>query len=103
MSKVLLGALCGLIVGSLLGGLLAVVVHPKEPDDQTGNGWTSYPTLAESTGPVLWQHLVRSGSPPLSYLLFQGVLIGGGFGAVVGAIAAATRTIPHTLGHSKSG
>lgn len=94
MKRPLLAALVGLLAGSALGGLLALALYPRVPSD---DGWTSYPTLASPVPgdgrPVLWQD-VRN-EMTLSYFLFFGLLLGGGFGAVTGALTGATAALLH--------
>ena len=83
----LLSILAGLLVGASLGGAAAYLLAPAAPSDTR---WATYPALADATpapqGPVLWQH-TRS-APEFQYWLFLGVLLGGGFGAVTGAVAS---------------
>jgi hypothetical protein len=98
MRKAMLGSLFGLLVGSALGTLLAFTFHRMEEDEQPEKGLTTFP--ANISGPMLWQH--ARGNTPLSNLLFHGLLLGGGFGSVVGAISAATEVITRTLGQTKS-
>lgn len=85
-----------------MGVLLAWMVHFLEPGEQPEKKWTSYPTLSDTAGqPLLGQHV--QGNLPLSYLLFQGILLGGGFGSLVGTIAAGTGAILRTMGQAKKG
>jgi ABC-type spermidine/putrescine transport system permease subunit II len=101
MIRTLLGAFCGLIVGAALGCLLAYVIHridQKEAD--TPDGWMTYPTIANPTGGATISQFQRVG-PTLSYLIFQGILYGGGCGSVVGAVAFATGTMLRAMQEQK--
>jgi hypothetical protein len=91
MKRGLLGSLVGLLAGTLLGGLLAYVVFYLPEDSQPPSGWTSYPTIADVSkgSTVLSQHVYHYGR----YCLFQGLLLGGGFGAVVGAVLGGVSAI----------
>jgi hypothetical protein len=80
MLRVVLGAGCGLLFGALFGGGAALLIHLAEQ----GGGF--------ETGPIqrfnwFWP------SAPLPTMLFSYGFLGGGFGAVVGAIAGGTRAI----------
>jgi len=88
MWKVILGAVLGGVIGCGMGiGVALAMPHLQIP---TERGWTSYPL--ESKG------LYDARPPslddlPLAYRLFHGVLLGTGFGSVVGSIAGAAREI----------
>jgi hypothetical protein len=94
MKPVLLGALLGLVVGAVLGGLLAIAVHSAQPAAPPEEAATRYPPLGKAAAPLPGQHVIVCS--PLNDLLFQGILLGGGFGSVVGAIAAATGVLVRT-------
>jgi hypothetical protein len=88
----------GLFAGALLGILCAYLFCPAEAPPTWG--WTSYPSGAGANNapaagaPLFWQH--SWGEHSLRYWLFLGVMLGGGFGAVTGAVLsirlAATET-----------
>jgi heme/copper-type cytochrome/quinol oxidase subunit 1 len=99
MKNAWLGAFLGLLVGATLGGLLALIFHWTEPGQQPETGWTNYPTLTSATGPLLWQQF--GGRLSLHSLLFQGILFGGGFGSLMGAISAAAGAIIRSLEGTK--
>ena len=99
MRSAWLAAFLGLLVGAALGGLLAVVIHRIEPGHPPEKEWTTYPTLTNAAGPVLWQPV--GASPSLHSLLFQGILFGGGFGALVGTISAAVGVLVRSLEGTK--
>jgi hypothetical protein len=101
MRASLLGAFFGLVLGSVLGGLFAYAAYRLE-NDQPARGWTAYPTLHDPPA-VLGFGLNVGGSPPLTYMLFQGILVGGGFGSLVGATSAATGVILRAVRQTKSG
>lgn len=91
MKKCLKGAFAGLVVGAVLGILLAIGFDQLEHYAQSQSPANDLPNFRDIWSPVLWQQV--RGSPAVGYLLFQGILFGGGFGAVVGAISAATGAI----------
>lgn len=80
----------GLTVGAALGSLCAYAITPPAPE----SGWTSYTTLGDaakvSEHPVLWQQM--RGTPEFRFLLFLGLLLGGDFGAITGAIVSSADT-----------
>jgi hypothetical protein len=77
MWRSIIATAVGWLLGATLGGACALVFAPPPPQ---ARGWTSYPTLANPDGPVV------TSAPDFRYGLFSGVLFGGGFGAVAGAI-----------------
>jgi hypothetical protein len=92
----LLGALLGLAAGALLGGLLAFAVYRLESNPPPDNAWWANVGGNVPRGaPLLWQHV--SHGPPWSSLLFYGLLLGGGFGSVVGTIVFGTGAIARKL------
>ena len=99
MRKSLLGALFGLLAGSVLGTVLAVSVYYFDSSAQRDRGWATYPKLADIVIPQVQQTIITG--TPLSYLLFQAILLAGGFGSVVGASAAGTAAILRATGQTK--
>ncbi len=95
MRRGLFGTVLGLLLGALLGGLLAYTLFPRSEFPEPTSGWTSYPTIHDVTSgaTVLWQHVQDYSR----YCLFQGLLFGGGFGAVVGAILGASSALVAAL------
>jgi hypothetical protein len=94
---ILVGALLGMTAGAVLGGLLAFGVYRLESNPPPDNAWWANvgANLPRDGGPLLWQHV--SYGPPWSSLLFYGLLLGGGFGSVVGAIVFGTSAIIRRL------
>jgi hypothetical protein len=104
MGQTLLGALVGLIVGILLAGALAIAAQSVAQDVRPDKEWTGYPTLSKAAEgkagePLLWQHVII-GAP---FSGVEAILLGGGFGSVVGAIAAATGVILRALRQTRPG
>lgn len=92
MWRRLLGVLIGLLIGVGLGILGAILLAPPAPGPAESN-WLSYPTAAEAVKvapgtPLLWDNNIR-GAPELRYWMFLGLLLGGGFGALTGAVVSA--------------
>lgn len=94
MFRVLGMALVGVVVGLLVG---TGVYHSAAPRAEPApGGWLGYPTITDiargkSVQPMLEQHIVA----PLSQSL--ALILCGGVGAVVGAIAGATQAIVGAL------
>jgi hypothetical protein len=90
MRMTLLAMVAGLILGTVLGCLVAfLLTPPAEPEA----GWTTA-TLTDLTKPreALRREVRASVLDPRVFLLI-GVLLGGGFGALVGALLGATRSV----------
>jgi hypothetical protein len=103
MKRTLLGAFLGLLVGSLFGCVLALAFSPQGENDspEDGKGWAGHPPLGQFNGPILWQR--TSASPHRNYFLFQGILLGGGFGSVVGAVSVGTGVIIRVVERTRPG
>lgn len=84
MGRIILTMVVGLVLGAGLGALCCWLIFPIPQDSD----WVSYPTLtqtaAQKNQPVVFQHTRETGG--FRFWLYLGVLLGGGFGAVVGAI-----------------
>jgi hypothetical protein len=87
MWKSTLGALVGLLVGISLGMGIAWVMHLLFP---SSHGWTSYQTPGIVAEPP---------DPRLALFLLLGFLLGGGYGAIVGCIVAATCALTDAFDH----
>ena len=98
MGRTILLSAIGLLIGVGLGCLAAFLLQPPSLPDP---GWTSYPTLANPSGAVFRQ--VKVGEPSARACYFNGVLLGGGFGSLVGAVVGATGALLRTLNKSGSG
>jgi hypothetical protein len=87
--KALLYVLVGLVVGAALGGGLAFATqHFSEL--QQAPGWTGYPTIADLTLGLQTAKL----DPVMAHNeQFHGLLFGGGFGSIVGALLAVAAAI----------
>lgn len=104
MRKPLIGAILGLVVGALFGSLLALVIHLNQPADPSSVYW-----IQDGSTSTIRLYLDPSYSAPqedreaiarqraLLQDLFLGILLGGGFGAVVGVLAGATATTVQVL------
>jgi hypothetical protein len=92
MLRSLFGAVVGLVLGGGAGCLTAILLYGSQPSSRSG--WTSYPTLADAHAPggvVLGQREI--GPPEWRYWLFAGILYGGGFGLVGGAVVGGTAAV----------
>ncbi|HYT94190.1 MAG TPA: hypothetical protein VEL76_36070 [Gemmataceae bacterium] len=96
MLRTILGAACGLLVGALLGAGVAVLIHLGEQPPESTPNQISFYTLDDAlrTSSFPWRLYAAA---PLSTLLFTYGLLGGGFGAVVGAIAGGTSALIRTI------
>lgn len=107
MRKALIGAILGLVVGAGFGTMLALLIHWNQPEvpivyidsrQNVDNLWTSSTVVVSEV--AIWTPS-RVASPPkedsLSHSLFLGILLGGGFGAVVGTVAGGTAAITRAL------
>jgi hypothetical protein len=97
MLRSLLGALLGLLFGATLAGVVACFMSGM---DMSSSGWTTYPTISEAIlPPPEGAHMRRDFTSveysllPLRHALFLAFLVGGGFGAVAGAVVGATSAI----------
>jgi hypothetical protein len=89
--------LLGLVVGAVLGCLLAFLLGPPGDPDI---GWTSYPTLANPNGAVFGQF--KTGEAAARAYYFNGILFGGGFGSVIGGLVGGTGAILRALNRPRS-
>ena len=91
MRTTLFAAWGGLLLGAALGCLIAFLLIPRlEP----APGWTTPPKLTDLANPgAAVRREVRASvlDPRVFYLM--GLLLGGGFGSLVGALAGATRRV----------
>jgi hypothetical protein len=81
MLRTLFAAFIGLVVGVGLGSLAAFYLAPQAAP---ASGWTSYPMLASAS----MRGSVQTQGPAVEphWFYFQGILLGGGFGAILGAM-----------------
>lgn len=111
MRKALIGAVLGLLVGAGFGTLLALLIHlnrPVEPDitiwpplstpPTVSTRWINYSDLAVKSWVFNESLLVPDPKEdPLSPMLFLGILLGGGFGAVVGVVTGGTSAVVRAI------
>jgi hypothetical protein len=72
-----------------LDGTVGETLFPSAPNP----GWTTYPTLASMTSPTAGPVV----DPQTTYLWTLGILLGGGFGAVTGAMVGLSKQIGDAL------
>jgi hypothetical protein len=94
----------GLLVGAILGGIITIAAHRMAQNVRPDTKGGDYPPLSRAAEgraaePLLWQHVIIWS--PFSGV--EAILLGGGFGAVVGAITAATGAILRTLRQTRPG
>lgn len=104
MFKTLLGACVGLILGTILGCSLAFAFHSSTPAPSTatrtlGSLFSVQGRIAGTTpaGWILTDGLDGEEQSNLNAFLFQGILFGGGFGALIFALATATYVLSRTM------
>ncbi len=98
MRRILAGnTALGLLVGAVLGILLAFIVH-----------WCELPSaeaiqkrLAKAPA-VAAPEEIDINTPPLSTYVFFGILYGGGLGSLIGTVMAATQLVVQAIRESKS-
>lgn len=95
MNRVLLAVFIGLFAGCLFGSGAAVGI--LKFTNPAAAGWTSYPTL----GSVVSGPVVQSSFWEYSTFYFWGILYGGGFGSVTGAIVGASREIVDAIKNAR--
>lgn len=98
MRRALIGAAVGLIAGAAGAALLAMLVHlnqqPANPSTVRvidGSG-----SMKRIDDPFFWKDESRA-VMPLGDRLYHAVLLGGGFGAIVGVVVGATGMIVRAL------
>ncbi|MCI0377943.1 MAG: hypothetical protein L0215_10070 [Gemmataceae bacterium] len=106
MAKTLLGAFAGWVLGTILGCALAFAFHSNEPAQSVGTrtlgSWlTGMPVQGRAdprgTSWVIMDGLQGEERSNLNAFLFHGILFGGGFGALIFALAAATYVLARTM------
>jgi hypothetical protein len=88
MVRALLAAAGGLLLGAALGWFAAFLLQPPQKAD---SGWVQYPTLADAAAPGTQGPTVEDIQG--RYFTLMGLLLGGGLGALTGAVVGLAGTI----------